>query len=361
MKNTINIDTKTFVRFWLVIVGLGLFAIFISKAWTALIIILLSVFLALALKPLAKKINKIDKKHDRNSLSSILSVVLIVTLVVGVVVVIGPIVVNEVSKFAANAPQMVDEFSSKVNLDALGRNFGISDLRQQVISNVSNWKNSIMGDLGTFAVSGISTVVGIATGSILVIVLTILFMLQGPDLLKKLWTSLDRRKGAKSVEVWSHVASRMANVVSKYVSGQALVAICDGIMTMLIVFMVSLVFNVPMSFVLPLGLFAAVMYMIPMFGPMINCVIAALLIALNSIWGAMAYVVLYLIYEQIANNMIAPKIQGKGMGLSPLVILVSITIGTYAFGIIGTFVAIPVAGCIKVLIEEYPKIKKLSE
>ena len=46
--------------------------------------------------------------------------------------------------------------------------------------------------------------------------------------------------------------------------------------------------------------------------------------------------------------------------MSPLIILVSITIGMYAFGLIGTVIAIPVAGCIKVLFEEYPQIKKLS-
>ena len=49
------------------------------------------------------------------------------------------------------------------------------------------------------------------------------------------------------------------------------------------------------------------------------------------------------------------------MALPPLLILVAVTIGIYSFGLIGCVVAIPVAGCIKVLIEEYPAIKNAKE
>lgn len=361
MGKKIDIDTKTFIRFWLVIFGLGLVVAFVAQAWTGILIVLLSAFLAMALMPLAKKIDRIHKGKEHSSLSSVLAVVLVVILVVGVVSVVGPIFVREIIKFAGNTPSMVEEISTKIDLDAFGKSLGMNDLRQQVVSGVSNLANGLVGDLGNVAVTGIGAAVGLVTGAVMVIVLTILFMLQGPELLAGLWRSVEKRHGKKAVEVWSRVTSRIAGVIAKYVSGQALVAVLDGVVSALIILLLALAFNIPMDYVLPLGLFAAVMYMIPMFGPIINCVVTALLLAFNSIWGAMIYVVLYLVYEQLANNVISPKVQGKGMGLSPLIILVAITVGTYAFGIIGTFVAIPVAGCIKVLIEEYPKIKQISE
>lgn len=361
MGKKIDIDTRTFVRFWLVIFGLGVVAGFVMQAATGILLVLLAAFLAVALTPLAKKIDRLDRRHERNSLSSVLAVVLVVVLVVGVVSVVGPILVGEVAKFAGNASTIVDDVTSKVDLDSFGKSFGISNLREQVVSAVGGWSSSLLGDLGNVAFTSISTIGSLVTGAIIVVVLTILFMLQGPELLASLWRALGKRKGSKTVEVWSRVVSRIADVIAKYISGQALVAVLDGVVTMLIIFLLSLIFPIPTSFVLPLALLAGVMYMIPMFGPVINCVVAVLLLAFNSIWGAMVYVVLYLVYEQLANNVIAPKIQGKGMGLSPLLILISITVGTYAFGIIGTFVAIPVAGCIKVLIEEYPKIKQLGE
>lgn len=360
MVKKINIDTKTFVRFWLVILGLGMVAAFVLQAWTGIFLVLLAAFLAVALMPLAKRINKIDRRHNRDSLSSVLAVVLIVTLVVGIVSIVGPILVGEIAKFAGNASTIMEDMTSKVDLDAFGKSFGVDNLREQVVSTVGDWSKDALGGIKDFALTSIGAFGGFIGGVVIVIVLTILFMLQGPDLLAKLWKAVEKRRGQKAVKVWSRVTSRIAGVIAKYISGQAIVALLDAIVSMLIIFLVALIFNIPMSLVVPLGLMAGVMYMIPMFGPVINCVVAALLIAFNSIWGAMVYVVLYLIYEQLANNVIAPKIQGKGMGLSPLIILIAITIGTYAFGIIGTFIAIPVAGCIKVLIEEYPNIKSLE-
>jgi predicted PurR-regulated permease PerM len=67
----------------------------------------------------------------------------------------------------------------------------------------------------------------------------------------------------------------------------------------------------------------------------------------------MAFFIYILVYLQIEANLISPKVQSKGMRLPALLVLASVTIGVYMFGLIGAIVAIPVAGCIKVLIEEY--------
>ena len=62
-------------------------------------------------------------------------------------------------------------------------------------------------------------------------------------------------------------------------------------------------------------------------------------------------------YSQIENNVIAPKIQGDALNLKPLVILCAIVIGMYMFGLLGAIIAIPIAGCIRVLVDEYPNIR----
>lgn len=361
MAKKIDIDTKTFVRFWLVIFAIGLITTFVMQAKMGILLVALSAFLAIALMPLAKKIDRIDRRHSRSPLSSVLAVVFVVVLVVGVIAAISPILVGEIAKFSGQVPEIVDTVTSKVDLEAFGRSIGIDNLREQIITAGNSWSSGFLGNIGDLALTSIGAVGGFLTGTVIVTALTVLFMLQGPELLEKLWRRVGEYKGKKAMETWRRLALRVAGVIAKYISGQAVVAVLDALVTMLLIFLLSLIFPIPASFVLPLGLLAGVLYMIPMFGPVINCVIATLLLAVNSIWGAAVYVVLYLIYEQVANNMIAPKIQGKGMGLSPLLILISITVGTYAFGVVGTFVAIPIAGCIKVFIEEYPNIKSLGE
>ena len=73
------------------------------------------------------------------------------------------------------------------------------------------------------------------------------------------------------------------------------------------------------------------------------------------------FAIIYIVYAQVENNLIAPKIQGDALKLQPVVILCAITIGMYMFGLLGAIIAIPIAGCIRVLIDEYPNIKAARE
>jgi predicted PurR-regulated permease PerM len=95
-----------------------------------------------------------------------------------------------------------------------------------------------------------------------------------------------------------------------------------------------------------------------MFGSFIGGALVALLLAFNA-WGAgLAFIIYTIVYLQIESNLISPKIQGKGLQLPALVVLMSVTIGVFTFGIIGAIISIPIAGCIKVLIEEYAAYNK---
>jgi predicted PurR-regulated permease PerM len=98
-----------------------------------------------------------------------------------------------------------------------------------------------------------------------------------------------------------------------------------------------------------------------MFGPVIGCIGIAALLAFSSPIAGLVFLIVYIVYSQIENNVIAPKIQGSSLKLSPVIILVAITIGIYTFGILGAIISIPIAGCIKILIEEYPNLRATSE
>ena len=78
MSRTIEVDTKTFIRFWLVIIAFAGLGYLILKAASGLIIIFISAFLAIALKPLAKLIDKIDKRKERPQLATIIAVLVVV-------------------------------------------------------------------------------------------------------------------------------------------------------------------------------------------------------------------------------------------------------------------------------------------
>ena len=67
----------------------------------------------------------------------------------------------------------------------------------------------------------------------------------------------------------------------------------------------------------------------------------------------MIFIIFFIVYQQIENNYVSPTIQSKKVELSALAVLASVTIGLYVFGLAGGIISIPIAGCIKVLLEEY--------
>jgi predicted PurR-regulated permease PerM len=114
-----------------------------------------------------------------------------------------------------------------------------------------------------------------------------------------------------------------------------------------------MIFGFSYGLALPLGLITGVLSLIPMFGSFIGGALVALLLAMNSLWAGIIFIIYTIIYLQVEANVVSPKIQSKGMRLPALLVLSAVTIGVYMFGLIGAIVAIPIAGCIKVLVEEY--------
>ena len=368
MSKNIETDLKTFVKFWLVPLGIAAVIFVLYKALTGLIIIGSAIFLALALKPLVRKVDGFfvkhfgkDKKHQ--TLSAVLAYLIVVLVLGAIVAIVGPVVVNETAKFVQHFPETFENnFGGWEGVNNFGRSVGISNLEGEISNALTRISNNLLGLLGNNLVSGVSGVADVATKVILVLVLTLLFLLEGPALVNGFWKSMGADdKENKAIGVARRIVSQMANVVSTYVSRQVIVAMIDGLASGLIVFILSLFLGISSSLAGPMGMITMLFYLIPMFGQFIGgALVTVILLFSNPIAGAV-FAVVYIIYAQIENNLIAPKIQGSALNLQPVVILSAIVIGMYMFGLLGAIIAIPIAGCIRVLIDEYPNIKAARE
>ena len=363
MSKTINVSTRTFIRFWLVILGFVAAGFLLVKAKTGLIVLGAALFIAIAIRPFVEKMQsilerrfpKIKASYEKAAVISFAIMVLAISLVVAV---IGPVVISETGKFVQQAPEMFNEtLGGWDGINEFGRSIGIGDLQKEIVKAVSDFS----ANFGNILVSGLGSAVGVFSGGFLALVLTLLTLLEGPKLLNRLWKTMNGKKKDESVEEARRVTSRMGRVISAFVSKQLTIALLDGTATALIVFVLSLVFGFSTSLAIPMGLITMVFYLIPMFGQIIGCALVTLLLIFSSPIAGLVFFTIYIIYAQVENNWIAPKMQGEAMKLSPLIILASITLGTYLFGLVGAIISIPVAGCIKVLSEEYPRIKEIQE
>lgn len=105
-------------------------------------------------------------------------------------------------------------------------------------------------------------------------------------------------------------------------------------------------------FAVLVGVLIAFTALIPIFGAFIGCVVGAFLILTVSPSQAAAFIVLFLVLQQIEGNLIYPKVVGGSIGLPAIWVLVAVTLGGSLFGIVGMLVFIPIVSVVYTLLKE---------
>ena len=357
MSKTIDVDTSTFVRFWLVILGFVVAALFIWKALPALIIIGIAAFLTIAIQPLAGQINRLAKGR-RPALTAVLAYVIVIGVLGLIIAVVGPMVVEQTIQFVQQLPTTFETtLGGWDGINHFGQGLGIEDLQGEIATALQNFSSNFVANLSGLLVSGVGAVAQVMTSTILVLVLTLLFTLEGPAIVQEFWKLIAGKRRNATVQAYQRLVDRMMGVVKTYVAKQVTVAILDGAVVTVAVLLLSFFCGFSGGLAFPLGLIAMTFYLIPMFGPIISCVLNTILLLFSSPVAAVIFLIFYIVYAQIENNLIAPKLQGDALNLPAAAILIAITIGMYMFGLVGAIVAIPIAGCIKIVFEELPNLR----
>lgn len=351
MNANIDIDTRTFVRFWLVLGGLALVAFLVINASMALIILGTALFLALALNGPVSKISKRLPGKSRVGATALAYVAVVLFLGAIIFLVIPPIV-QQTAKFAQSLPSFVD--TATQSWDGLRELINEYNLQPQVDSALNSVKDSAAGwasNVGQSVIGGIGSIFNFIIAMFLVLVLTFLMLIEGPMWMERIWKLYNNE--AKMIK-HRRIISRVYGVIQGYITGQLTVSTIGATCAGIAVFVLSLIFPaLPSSLAMVAAAVTFILSLVPMFGATIGGVLITALIAFNSIPAAIAYAIYFVVYQQIENNFIAPQVQGRKNELSALAVLVSITIGLYMFGLVGGIVAIPIAGTIRILLDEH--------
>jgi predicted PurR-regulated permease PerM len=350
MKVTIDASSKTFVRFWLVPLGLLIAGMAIYSARTALIIIGTALFLALALNgPVSRLARHLPGKS--RAIGTAISYIVVVALLGTFAFLAVPPIVQQTAKFVQTVPALVDTAQRESQglrtiIDEYNLEPQVDRAVTSLEENSSRWASSV----GANIISGIGSVFSLIAAIILVLVLSFLMLIEGPAMMRKLWSLYDDQD---RMEHHRTVVHRMHAVVAGYVTGQLTVSSLGAFSAGLFVFILSFFFDIPANLAIPAAAVTFILSLIPMFGATIGGVLIAALLAFNDVGAAITYIVYFVVYQQIENNYISPTIQSKRLELSALTILASVTVGLYLFGIAGGIVSIPIAGCVKVLFDTW--------
>jgi predicted PurR-regulated permease PerM len=353
MKVKIDIDTKTFIRFWIVVIGFLLLGLVIWRAKDALILIFISLFFALALNhPVSKITQALPGSKENRVGATAVAYFLIVALLGLFISFVVPTLVEQTSKFVDNLPSLVEGFSGQYSgLENFADKYNLTSYVEQVAVSLQDSFADLSKNIGGMVFNGVNAIARAIFSVFMVLAMAFLMLIEGPDWLRRLWQSYEDKEKMKKHR---RIANRMYKSVSAYVNGQLLIALVSGVGGAITVVILSLFFaEVPSNLAIPVGVILSIIGLVPMFGATIAGIIAALIIGFNVPFAGIVFGIYFIIYQQIENNIISPMIQAKTNQLSALLVIVAITIGIYAFGILGALISIPAAACAKILFEEY--------
>ncbi|MBF0672564.1 MAG: AI-2E family transporter [Salinibacterium sp.] len=189
-------------------------------------------------------------------------------------------------------------------------------------------------EFGSTALAGAGTVVELITGVVLTVVLLFFFLQDGPHMWEFLLRPLRPSRQLRA----RRVGDRATGVLGGYVRGTALVALVDTIFIGLALW----ILQVPLA--LPLALLVFVGAFIPIVGATVAGTVAALVaLVTNDLLTAIIVAAVVILVNQLEGNLLAPVVLGNALKLHALVVLLALSAGTILGGIIGTFLAVPLA------------------
>ena len=195
----------------------------------------------------------------------------------------------------------------------------------------------VLSDIGLGIVNSVFTAVTI-------LVLSVFLMGAGPRWLER-WAA---RHAPERADWWRRLFARIGNAVGNYVAGALLQATVAGVSSWLVL----TVIGVP--YALPLAVIVFVLDLVPLVGATLGAVLVGIVTLFSDFpVDTIVWTVWAIIYQQIENNVIQPRIQARAVQLEPLIVLVAVLFGSTLFGVLGALLAIPVAAAIQITIREY--------
>lgn len=338
----LTITSKTFFKVLLLIIVTILLLAALRKAVYALTLITIAFLLTLALNAPVSWVARHLPGPLRGSRSyaTALSYLIVVALIGGVVTTIAPSLVRQTQSFISNAPQLVSDLRDQNG--QVGQ-FIVRYHLQGQLDDISNQLSTRLQHSTGTAVSAISRIGSSLFATLTILVLTFMMLIEGPvwvDLMQQLVPSRQRPR-------FDHLLRDMYKAVKGYINGQVMLAAIASLMLLpgLLIFHVSY----------PVALLGVVFIcgLIPMVGHTIGAIIVTFIALFHSPLSAAGILIYYILYQQIENYLIQPRLQANTTNLSPLAVFVSVIVGVSFGGLLGGLLAIPVTACLRVWLIDY--------
>ena len=343
----ITVSVETFAKVIAMVVGTIILLMAVRKASHALLLIFVAFFLALALNApvnwLGKKIP--GKLRGSRSIATSLSFLFVIVLLGGFLASIVPPLARQTQSLTTAAPQLVENFRSQDS--QVGRIVRKYHLQNQV-SSVSTQLSARLKNAGGSAFSTVQRVGSSVFALLTILVLTFMMLVEGPGWLLFFRDVIPDRRHYLA----DRLAHDMYGVIKGFVNGQVTLAALAAVL------ITPALIVLHVSYPIALVVVIFICGLIPMVGHTIGAIIVTIVALFHSTSAAFIILAYYILYQQIENYLIQPRIQANSTNMSPLLVFLAVVVGVSFGGLFGALIAIPFAGCVRIAVLEYLRNQK---
>ena len=320
----------------------GLLALVVMRSLAAasqtFVLIIIALFLAMGLNPAVEALRNRGLTRTRAVTVIFALVIIFVGLFAWLVV---PPVVSQGAELINRAPSLLDDLKHNATIASLNDHYGVVDTLQQKLK-------SITGD-GTLIVSAFGGVIGVGKtvlsgtfASLTVLVLTLYFLFSLPTMI----TLGLRLVPATRRDRVSRLSNAIIARIGAFVGSQIVVSALASIFVLILAMAIGL----PSPFAL--AMIILVCGLIPLVGHFIGCSIVTIVALTQSVSTGLITFVAYVLYVQIENYVITPKIMRKSLAVPGAVTIIAALVGSSLLGLVGALLAVPLAAAVILILEE---------
>jgi predicted PurR-regulated permease PerM len=318
----------------------------LASASQVFVLILVALFLATGLNPAVEAIRKRGVSRT-TAVSIIFTSVILLVIAFGALVV--PPLVSQLTHLIESAPALLNQLKDNATIANINTQYGIIDSLQNKLSEVTSDGTLLFSAFGGVIGVGKSVLSGTFT-ALTILVLTLYFITSLPqavDLGLKFVPASRRPRVALLTEA---VIARVGAFVGSQILVSALAAIFMTLM--------ALVLGLPSP--IAIGIIIFVCGLVPLIGHFIGSAIYTIIALTQSVSIGVIAFISYVVYVQIENYILTPKIMKRSLNVPGAVTIISALIGTSLLGLVGGLLAVPIAASVILILEEvvFPRAEK---
>ena len=302
---------------------------------STLLLIVVSLFLAAGLHPAVLFLERHGLRRGWAVLTVIVAALGALTLFV---VAIVPVIADQVRAITDNAPGWFDQLQRNERVRALNEDYEILDRARDYVSN-GDFLSGLFGGVLGFGLA----LLGAVFNAFIVLVLTLYFLAS----METTKGALYRLAPASRRDRVSRLGDRILASVGGYVSGAFIVALVSGVSSLVFLFVIGLG-----EYAVALATVVALLGVIPMIGATLGAVVVTAIGFATDVHTGIACIVFYVVYQQVENYLIYPRVMSRSVDLPGAVIVIAALVGAALLGVVGALLAIPTAAGILMLLRE---------